>query len=77
MAVNIDIKSLSVYDFGNSQELSDELLTLILRGQKTATCATVVEFEKEGEAIPEAGELKLVVDYHSKPICIIEITEVR
>ena len=76
MNTNIDINSLVVYDFGDSPELSEELIGLILSGKKTATCATVLEYEKEDEPIPKVGEYKLVVDYQRNPVCLIEITDV-
>ena len=76
MNQNIDIDSLDVYDFGDSPELSEELISLILSGKKTATCATVLEYEKEGAPTPKVGEYKLVVDSNKNPACVIEITDV-
>ncbi len=41
--------------FGDSPELADELLALVLAGTKTATCSSVWEWEAEGEAPPIVG----------------------
>lgn len=76
MTPYIDISSLDIYDFGDSPELAEELVDLILSGKKTATCATVLEYEQEGASIPKAGEYKLIVDSKKNPVCIIEVTDV-
>ncbi len=73
---NIDINTLDKYDFGDSPELAEELIELILSGKKTATCGTVLEYEKEGAPIPKVGDYKLIVDWQQNPVCIIEITDV-
>jgi uncharacterized protein YhfF len=63
--------------FGDSPELADELLELVLLGRKTATCSSLWEWEAEGEAIPAPGALTICLDGAGRPRCVIETTEVR
>ena len=62
--------------FGDSPELADELGALVLNGIKTGTCSSVWEWEAEGESLPEAGSIWIVLDGSGKPICITETYEV-
>lgn len=62
--------------FGDSPELAEELLALVLAGTKTATCSCLWEWEAEGEPLPEPGIKTVVLDGAGKPACIIETTEV-
>lgn len=62
--------------FGDSEAMAAELGHLVAAGTKTATCGLLWEYEFEGEALPEAGEFSVIVDYHGEPICIIETTEI-
>lgn len=63
--------------FGDSPELADELLALVLAGTKTATCDAVWRFEADGEPIPEPGDFSIILDGADEPRCVIETTEVR
>lgn len=63
--------------FGDSPELADRLVALILTGEKTATCSALAEYEATGEAIPEVGQLAIVVNSSGEPQCVREITEVQ
>jgi len=62
--------------FGDSAELADKLLALVLAGVKTATCSSVWEWESDGEEIPKVGMLSLILDGANNPKCIIETTEI-
>jgi uncharacterized protein YhfF len=62
--------------FGDSPELADELGALVLSGIKTGTCSSVWEWEAEGESLPEAGSIWIVLDGSGNPICITETYEV-
>lgn len=65
-----------VWSFGDSPALADELLHLVLEGVKTATAASLWEYEAENEAIPEAGGVSIVLDGRGMPACILETVEV-
>ena len=62
--------------WGDNPELADELGDLIARGVKTATCSALWEWEAEGNPIPQKGQLTVVLDGSSNPLCIVETTEV-
>jgi uncharacterized protein YhfF len=62
--------------FGDTQALADELGALIVRGAKKATCSALWEWEAEGQPIPAPGMYQVVLDGGSRPLCIIEVTEV-
>lgn len=63
--------------FGDNVELADELLELVLRGQKRATAGTLAEYEREGVALPEVGDRWIACDGQGRPRAVIETTEVR
>lgn len=63
--------------FGDSPELADELLALVLSGRKRATCALARWFETRPLRPPRPGDLSLILDGSGAPACVIETTEVR
>ncbi|CAN5555862.1 ASCH domain-containing protein [soil metagenome] len=65
------------WTFGDSPELADELLALVLEGRKTATCDAVWRFEADGEPIPKPGDQSIILDGSGAPRCIIETTEIQ
>ncbi|ALL37924.1 ASCH domain-containing protein [Serratia marcescens] len=58
--------------FGDTEQQADEVVQLILNGTKTATCSNL-----DGEGIPQAGDLFLVVDGKGEPVCVVELTAVE
>jgi uncharacterized protein YhfF len=70
-AVPEKYRSLRSFAFGDSPALADELLDLVLKGVKTATCST--EDEPNTSA---PGERWIVLDGRGMPRCVIETTEV-
>lgn len=62
--------------FGDSPEMADELLGLILSGEKTATCSSLWEWEHDNEKIPYVGMKSLILNGKDEPKCIIETTEI-
>lgn len=56
------------FAFGDSPEMADELLALVLAGKKTATVSILLE----GEQAPAVGDLSLVLDGHGTPACVIK-----
>ena len=59
------------FAFGDGPALADELLDLVLRGVKTATCSTE---DEPNTSTP--GERWIVLDGHGNPRCVIETIEV-
>jgi uncharacterized protein YhfF len=64
-------KNLRAFAFGDSPVLADELLDLVLKGVKTATCSTE---DEPNTSTP--GERWIVLDGRGEPRCVIETTEV-
>ena len=62
--------------YGDSPELANELIQLVLEGKKTATCGALWEYEAEGETIPKVGDVWVEVDGSENPVCITETVEV-
>jgi len=69
-------KAYDIDSFGDTPEMADELGVLVLSGIKTGTCSSVWEWEAEGESLPEAGSIWIVLDGSGNPICITETYEV-
>lgn len=63
------------FQFGDSPELADELLALVLAGTKTATCGALRDFNAQ-EPVPEAGRRDVVLDGSGRPACVIETLSV-
>ncbi len=63
--------------FGDSAELADELLDLVLHGPKRATAGSVAAFELAGEPLPEVGDLWIAADAAGQPRAVLRTTEVR
>jgi len=60
--------------FGDSPELADELLALVLIGQKQATCCLARQY---GDRPPRAGDLSIIQDGQRRPACVIRTTSVE
>lgn len=70
-------RDLERFAFGDSPEMADELLALVLAGTKTATCSALSEHEAEGDPIdPTVGDRSVVLDGRRRPACMIETSEV-
>lgn len=63
--------------FGDSVELADELIDLVIDGPKRATAGSIADYEAEGEAIPKIGDLSIVMDGAMRPRAVLETTDVR
>jgi uncharacterized protein YhfF len=64
------------WSFGDNPALADELCQLVLAGIKTATCSLLWEYEADGEALPQEGQLSIILDGQGKPSAVIETTQV-
>jgi uncharacterized protein YhfF len=63
--------------YGDSPELSRELIALILAGRKRAGTGLLWSFEAEGEALPEVGTIEVVIDDEGEPVVIARLTSVE
>jgi uncharacterized protein YhfF len=72
-----EIAALPKAEFAFPGPLRDQLVAAILNGAKTSTTGLVVDYEYEGEALPEVGQRSVVIDSEERPVAVIETTEVR
>ncbi|TPM99396.1 ASCH domain-containing protein [Mesorhizobium sp. B2-1-3A] len=62
------------FRFGDSPELADELLALVLSGRKTATCGALRDYGG-AEPVPEVGRRDVVLDGSGRRTAVIETVE--
>ncbi|GAA2631708.1 ASCH domain-containing protein [Streptomyces vastus] len=72
-----DLASLPKAEFAFPGPLRDRLVAAILDGSKTSTTELLVEYEHEGEPLPEVGSRSVVVDSDDRPVGVIEMTGVH
>lgn len=66
----------SADQFGDTPELADELLSLVLSGRKRATCELKRWFETRDEALPKPGDYWIVTNSQGNPMAIIQTLQV-
>lgn len=64
------------FHFELTEKLANQLLDLVLSGQKQATASSLRAFEVQGSRIPQVGDLNIVTDWAGTPRCVIETTAV-
>ena len=65
-----------VEPFGDSVELADALLELVINGPKRATAGSLVDYERDG-ILPEVGVASIATDGSGLPRAVLQTTEVR
>ncbi|WP_193141491.1 MULTISPECIES: ASCH domain-containing protein [unclassified Meridianimarinicoccus] len=65
------------FKFGDGPALSAQLLDLVRRGRKTATCGALRDFGPGGEAMPEAGRRDIALNWDGTPALVIETVSVK
>jgi len=63
--------------FGDSPELADELLGLVLNGPKRATAGFVEDYALDNEPLPVVGSHWVVADGAGIPRAVLRYTDVR
>lgn len=63
--------------FGHTNELSDRLAELVLKGEKRATTSLHYLYGVENEDLPKAGELSIITSLEGVAKCIIKTTNVK
>lgn len=61
--------------FGDSPEMADELIELVLAGTKRATAGSVLEYRAEGAPLPTAGDRWVACDGRGRPRAVLHTTE--
>ena len=65
------------FHFELSEYWANELLRLVLAGQKRATSSSLWAYEIEGDKVPQVGDFSIVTDWEGNPRCVIRTTNVR
>jgi uncharacterized protein YhfF len=63
--------------FGDSPQLADSLLALVLAGIKTATCMSLWEWEHDNDVPLQPGMLSIICDGAGTPRCVLETKRVE
>lgn len=63
--------------FGATPAHAEELLSLVIKGTKTATASALSDYEAEGESVPEVGAASVILDGSSRPRAVIITTAVE
>lgn len=66
----------AAWAFGATSEHADELLALVVEGTKTGTASSLQDLKADGEAVPEVGQMNVILDGRCRPRAVIETTEI-
>ena len=77
LGVTLPAGPVRVDGYGDSEALSEELLALIRSGRKRAGTGLLWAYAAEGEALPKAGDVEIVVNHANEPALVTRITSVE
>jgi uncharacterized protein YhfF len=63
--------------YGDSSDLSRDLIELIRTGAKRAGTGLLWAYEAELEDLPEVGDIEIVVDHEQEPALVTRVTRVE
>ena len=75
--LNIKYPGAEAFTFGDSEELCDELTSLVISGEKTATCDTLSFYESGKEKMPEVGRVDIATTWDGRPAVAIRTLEIE
>jgi uncharacterized protein YhfF len=70
-------KYLESFHFDLNEKSANELLELVLIGQKRATASSLWNYEIQGTHPPKVGDYSIVTDWDGNPRCVIMTTNIR
>ena len=73
LGITLPTGSVRVDGYGDSAELSKELLDLIKSGRKRAGTGLLWAYEHDGEPMAATGDIEVVVDHRNQPALITRI----
>jgi uncharacterized protein YhfF len=74
--LSTDTRYVDVYHFELTEYWANELLRLVLIGQKKAAASSLESFKLRNEPLPKIGDLNIVTDFHGNPKCVLRTTQV-
>jgi len=63
--------------FGLTPQHATEISKLVLDGVKTATGSLLWSYQADGRALPRLGDIWVVIDGNSNPVCIAQTLDVK
>jgi uncharacterized protein YhfF len=72
----VDTTYLEAFHFELTEYWANELLRLVLIGQKSATASSLLAYQINGENIPTVGSFSIITDWDGNPKCVIETVAV-
>ncbi len=66
-----------VESFGDSVEITDELVDLVVHGPKRATASALAEYELDGSSRPQPGTISVATDGSGRARAVLRTTDVR
>lgn len=73
----VDTTYLEAFHFELTEYWANELLRLVLTGQKSATASSLLAYQINGENIPTVGSFSIITDWDGIPKCVIETVAVN
>ncbi len=64
------------FHFDDNEPSANELAELVLRGKKRATAGLVWVFEHDRKPLPRVGDLNVVTNWATQPLCVIETVQI-
>lgn len=64
------------FHFCDNQQDADTLASLVVAGEKRATCGMLQAYTFDQEAIPAPGQLSIVTFWDGRPACMIETLKI-
>ena len=66
----------TVCELGMPGPMRDRLVQGVLSGKKSATSSLLIEWEQDGDQLPEVGDRSTVIDSSGVPVAILELTQI-
>jgi len=67
----------TAWAFGAGEAMGTELGLLVRDGPKRATASLRSVYEADGESMPSAGDMSVILDGRGEPLCVIRTTHVE
>lgn len=64
------------WQIGDSPDLANALAELVVKGIKTASCGSLVSYQKE-ESAPRPGSFNIILNGQGVPVCVIRMVSMR
>lgn len=68
-------RPIDAWSFGNTGEMADSLVALVLAGKKVATCSLLRAYQDDPGAIPRVGLYSVICDGQNQPQCVVFYTD--